>query len=240
MRPALGLLESGISQAQTARLTGIPRSTIRTWLARGPAKSAVVCPPCSLVEAATARPEYAYLLGLYLGDGSISSHPRGVYNLRVTLDLRYPGIIAECQAAMARVVPGRVGRAPAPGCVHVYSYSKHWPCLFPQHGPGPKHLRPIVLEPWQRELALGRHPELLLRGLIHSDGWRGTNVAVTPQGRYFYPRYLFSNRSDDIRRIFAEACAEVGVVCRQSNRWNLSVARREDVARLDQWIGPKQ
>ena len=28
---------------------------------------------------------------------------------------------------------------------------KHWPCLFPQHGPGRKHERPIVLEDWQRD-----------------------------------------------------------------------------------------
>ena len=63
---------------------------------------------------------------------------------------------------------------------------------------------------------------------------------MTPQGRYFYPRYQFSNRSDDIRNIFAEAGANVGVGCRQMNRWNLSVARKDDVARLDQWIGPKR
>ncbi len=124
--------------------------------------------------------------------------------------------------------------------MEVASYSRHWPCLFPQVGRGPKHKRPIVLEPWQRTAAVVKHPHELLRGLIHSDGWRGTNVAVTPRGRYFYPRYLFSNRSDDIRAIFSEACAEIGVKCRRSNQWNLSVARRNDVALLDQFIGPKR
>ena len=34
------------------------------------------------------------------------------------------------------------------GMTEVKSYSKHWPCLFPQHGPGRKHGRPIVLEEW--------------------------------------------------------------------------------------------
>ena len=29
------------------------------------------------------------------------------------------------------------------------STSKHWPCLFPQHGPGRKHTRKIELEQWQ-------------------------------------------------------------------------------------------
>jgi hypothetical protein len=31
----------------------------------------------------------------------------------------------------------------------IKSYSKHWPCLFPQRGPGPKHTRKIELEEWQ-------------------------------------------------------------------------------------------
>jgi hypothetical protein len=46
-----------------------------------------------------------YLLGLYLGDGCISAHPRGVYRLRITLDLRYPGIVEECEAALRAVLP---------------------------------------------------------------------------------------------------------------------------------------
>ena len=50
--------------------------------------------------------EYVYLLGLYLGDGCLSRHPRGVYKLRVVLDSRYPGIVAGCEAAMQAVLPG--------------------------------------------------------------------------------------------------------------------------------------
>lgn len=201
---------------------------------------APACSPCPHIARVSPLSEYAYLLGLYLGDGCISEHRRGVYRLRVTLDQRYPLIIAECTAAMAVVLPNRVSHVACTGCVQIGSWSKHWPCLFPQHGPGPKHLRPIELEPWQRECGINDHPELLLRGLIHSDGWRGTNVAVTRRGRYQYPRYLFTNRSEDIRAIFAEARAQLGVECRQSNQWNLSVARRRDVAYLDQFIGPKR
>ena len=40
----------------------------------------------------------------------------------------------------------------APGCVNVQSNWQHWPCLIPQHGPGRKHERPIVLEDWQRQI----------------------------------------------------------------------------------------
>jgi hypothetical protein len=239
---AKSLLADGLSLADVVRQLGIPRSTIRTWVTNqfaAPQRQPHPDGQCPHVERASANPTYAYLLGLYLGDGYIATHARGVYRLRVALDMRYPGIIAECHAAMAEVLPNRVLDVPLVGCAEVTSYSKHWTCLFPQHGTGPKHKRAILLEPWQRQIAIVQNPKRLLRGLIHSDGWRGLNVAVTSHGRYHYPRYQFSNRSDDIRAIFAEACAQVGVDCRPSNRWNLSVSRRRDVTRLDEFIGPK-
>ena len=118
-------------------------------------------------------PAYVYLLGLYLGDGSISHGPRSVYRLRITLDLAHPRIVDECEAAMREVVPrNRVHRLlrtgsyvdqPEPTHVDVSAYSKSWPCLFPQHGPGPKHGRRIELTDWQHALVL-RHPEAAASG----------------------------------------------------------------------------
>ena len=35
-------------------------------------------------------------------------------------------------------------------CISVYAYGLAWLDLFPQHGPGRKHERPIVLDDWQR------------------------------------------------------------------------------------------
>lgn len=241
---AARLLDAGLSQAEAARRTGIPRSTIRDWLRKGPAAvpmpAALPGSSCDHALDVVSEAAYAYLLGLYLGDGCISLQHRGVYRLRITLDTRYPGIIGECERAMAVVLPNRVSRVPRPGCTEVGSSSKHWPCLFPQHGAGPKHERRILLELWQEHVGLEKYPRLLLRGLVHSDGWRGDNVAVTPRGRYRYPRYLFSNRSDDVRAIFAAGCAQLGVIPRRANRWNLSVARKDDVALFDQFIGPKR
>ena len=190
---------------------------------------------CELVRAVPTAP-YAYLLGLYLGDGCLSKTAKGVYRLRIVLDQRYKSIIAECRAAMGTVIPRSVGVIQNRGCIAVNSYSKHWPCLFPQHGLGRKHLRPILLEPWQSRIALDEHPRRLLRGLIHSDGCRVLNRIGL---RYSYPRYMFSNRSADIRGIFTEACARVGIQARQCGRWQVSVAAGHDVALLDTFIGPK-
>jgi hypothetical protein len=112
-------------------------------------------------------------------------------------------------------------------------YSRALPCLFSQHGPWRKHERPIVLEDWQRGL-VAKHPELLLRGLIHSDGCRFVNT-----GRNWrHPRYSFSNQSDHIRAIFCDACDLVGVHWTTAPR-TVYVSRVRDVARLDEFIGPK-
>lgn len=128
------------------------------------------------------------------------------------------------------------------GCVNVTTSWKHWPCLFPQHGPGRKHDRPILLEPWQRQI-VEHYPGALLRGLFHSDGCRITNWTVRqlPTGpkRYEYPRYFFSNKSPDIIAICGWALDLLDIAWRLPRPNALSVARRDAVARLDQYVGPK-
>ena len=144
---------------------------------------------------------------------------------------------------MRRVKPGsRPHTRLVPGAVVSTVSWKHWPCLFPQHGPGRKHDRPIVLEDWQRDVVIA-HPADFLRGLFHSDGCRANNWATRMVGgekrRYDYPRWQFTNHSDDIRALCCWALDLVDVPWRRSGRWVVSVSRREAVARLDELIGPK-
>jgi hypothetical protein len=232
----LTLASEGLNQSEIARRTGIPRATVRDWVHGGaPQRHA---PPAWPANEALAGPrqEYSYLLGMYLGDGCLSQHPRGVHRLRIKLDAAYPGIVAECASAMGAVLPNRVGIQghPVERWKEVGAYSVHWAALFPQHGPGLKHRRSIELVDWQQRI-VDVHPRPFLRGLIHSDGTRGLNH-VNGKG---YPRYMFSNRSRDIQRLFCEACDRIGVRWTQSYKWSISVARRPDVARLDEFIGPK-
>jgi len=176
------------------------------------------------------------LLGFYLGDGCISAHSRGVYGLRITTDASYPGIIEECAGAMRAVMPQSrvlVQRLKT-NAVEIGSYSKAWPLLFPQHGPGRKHLRKIELAAWQWHI-VRRFPCEFLRGLIHSDGCRVLNHVNGKD----YPRYLFDQVSDDIRRLFCDAYELLGIEYTQSRWKTVSVARRGSVALLDSFIGPK-
>ena len=79
-----------------------------------------------------------------------------------------------------------------------------------------------------------------MRGLVHSDGCRSINPITAPSGKkYFYPRYEFTNVSDDIRGLFCSACERLGIEWKRTNHKNVSVNKRADVAFLDTFIGPK-
>jgi hypothetical protein len=254
----LALRAEGLGARRIARRTNLPLATVRDWLAgRIPNHSRIVdavstpvrsCERCGhdAHEFDQLPREYVYLLGLYLGDGCVSSHRRGVYRMRIFLDVRYPSIIDDCEDAMCAVVPmSKVHRLYRAGNysardhisnVEVSSFSKSWACLIPQHGAGKKHHRRIILADWQEAL-VDRWPDQLLRGLIHSDGCRFIN---TGRGGWSWPRYEFSNLSDDIKAIFCGACDRMNVHWTRAGNKTIYVSCKADVARLDEFIGPKR
>ncbi len=69
----------------------------------------------------------------------------------------------------------------------------------------------------------------------------GDQPCRRPRGKtYEYPRYFFSNESDDIQAIFTTALDRVGVPWRNNRGNSVSIARRAGVARMDQHVGPKR
>ena len=52
--------------------------------------------------------------------------------------------------------------------------------------------------------------------------------------------HTLSNVSPDIRGIFGRACDRLGIDWRPNNRFSVSVARRDSVALLDEFVGPKR
>ena len=246
----LKLKAAGYTDREVSRLTSVPVNTIRTWrnhrssrLRKRPTPRIELCTHCGgPAHDLSDLPikTYAYLLGVYLGDGCLTRNGSS-WQLRIYLDASYPGIIDEVCEAVYRVRLDRrpsVWPNPRSNCVTVQSTWRPWFCLFPQHGPGRKHNRTIALAHWQSNI-IDAAPGPFLRGLIHTDGWRGTN-RVHAKGRdYEYPRYQFSNRSDGIRHLFTDACDRLGVRWRPWTRYHVSVAKRESVAILDSFIGPK-
>ncbi|MFK0252890.1 transcriptional regulator [Streptomyces sp. NPDC090445] len=236
-RRALALVEQGRSLNSVSTETGISRSALRAWKIRiEPLSRMARTAECS---GPADQAAYVYLLGLYLGDGCISPHPRGGHHLRIACADAWPGLIELCRAAMAAVRPdNRVYILKRPGCVMVTSFGHHWTCLFPQHAPGKKHDRRIHLRPWQQAL-VDAHPWAFVRGLIHSDGCRITNWTVRNGKRYEYPRYFFTNKSADITALLTTTLDRLGVSWTRANRHNISVARKESVALTDLHVGPK-
>jgi hypothetical protein len=242
VQAAIDLFRDGTPVTEVAKRLGISRGTATRWKA---GQIPTPRPERPTHWRPSNRAEYSYLFGIYLGDGCVSRGPRGSTFLEVTLDIRQTRIARECAIAIASLLEVRVRHYEEPrmGRRRVVASSCFWPLVFPQHGPGRKHERPIVLEAWQREV-LDAHPGEFLRGLIHSDGCRTTNrfTVHLPKGgprEYAYIRYFFSNESADIRGLFCEYCDCLGIRWTQSNRRNISVAHRQSVALLDNFVGPK-
>ncbi|MFF3621723.1 helix-turn-helix domain-containing protein [Streptomyces sp. NPDC002467] len=246
---ALSLLRDGRQNSEVARHLNVPLGTIGYWKHMDRAKRGECpgahnpdCPRCD--GSALDEHAYAYLLALYLGDGHISHYSgHRVPNLMITCGDDWPGLMDATEKAMRLVFPfNKVCRVRKIGCHNVKVYSKHVECLFPQHGPGRKHDRRIVLEDWQQAI-VDTYPWEFIRGLIHSDGCRITNWTVRNGKRYEYPRYFFTNKSDDIRKLCTDTLTKVGVewtiTARGSDPYNVSVARKASVALMDEHVGPK-
>ena len=227
--------------ADIHRRLGLSRNTVGWWLYNPRAAHIKIdtrCPLCDRPSRAIDdQPAYAYLLGQYLGDGHLLTTQR-VPLLTVACDLRYTGLIHEVSHAMEACGAKTVGYQEREGRINVRAHWNHWPCLFPQHGPGVKHLRKIELVDWQQNI-VGEHPERFLRGLFHSDGCRCINRVVRNGKAYAYLRYTFVNESSDIMDLCRAALDSLDVSWRMSRPNQLSVARREAVARLDEFVGPK-
>lgn len=242
VKRALRLFERGCTPTEVARTCGIPRSTVREWHAgRALSRPRDHSSKCTLTHdlAEFDTRWYGYLLGLYLGDGHLSALDR-LPRLRITLDSRYTAIVRECVSAI-EAVSGRGARVhprPRSRCVDVSCYWKHWPCLIPQHGPGRKHLRPIILSIEQERIVMA-DPRPLLRGLIHSDGTRIIAVERKGSNVRYAPRYAFKNRSEDILHIFCRACSALEVHFTRPSATQIAIYRKASVARLDEFVGPK-
>jgi hypothetical protein len=230
-----------VSISAISRLTGVARGTIRRWRARN------FEPRSTTPIAWVPGQDYVYVLGLYLGDGSLALPGRcRTHTLDIACDAVYESILAEATRALESVFPPapvRSTRERNSRCLRLRITHAGVLSAFPQHGPGRKHERKIELVEWQRVLTY-KHPASFIRGLIHSDGARCINQVNTtlPSGRrahYEYVRYFFTNYSEDIRRIFCEHCDLLGIRWTQSNHRNISISHRDSTAILDRIVGPK-
>lgn len=243
---AMRLIAAGINDCEISRRIGIPRSTVREMRRPKYIRRLITetCPRCwRAAKPIRFTPEdYSELLGLYLGDGCISPGAR-TSRLRLAMDAKYPQVIADAKSLLERSFPvNPVGLVSAQGgtMFYVSVYCSHLGCLFPQHRPGKKHERRIVLESWQDQL-LQTAPWPFLRGCIRSDGC----AFINRTGPYEYLSYDFNNLSKDIVDLFAYACDLVGITDyrvtsgNSRGRWDVRINRRKSVAEMLEHVGLK-
>jgi len=239
---ALALIYAGVNDCEISRRLGIARTTVRDWRAPRYAPRTPItyetCPRCWRASKPTrfTAGDYSELLGLYLGDGCISATAR-TQRLRIVLDAAYPVIIEDTARLLERCFPSNpVSRISKDGgsCICVSVYSGHLRCLFPQAGPGKKHDRRIVMEPWQLAAIAGA-PWRFLRGCIRSDGC----AFINRTGPYEYLSYSFANLSSDILDLFEAVCESLGLRARRT-RTAVRINRREAVALMQEHVGLKQ
>lgn len=242
---ALDLRAAGLSYREIANRLGMSRFTVRDWAA-DPGQALAIqerskghCFVCRS-EPCPEPASYAYVLAQYLGDGHLATSAR-VPVLRIAACLDYPEIAYEMLLRinrLRRAPPSFVAISNSDRLTNVQSYWMHWPCLLPQHGPGPKHRRDVSLTDWQQRI-VDDQPWQLIRGLLHSDGCRCINKVVISGKSYSYPRWFFSNESRDILEIMGSTLDAVGVEWRYNRPNSISIARRASVALLDEHVGPK-
>jgi hypothetical protein len=124
------LFLAGGTVAEADRAVGLPYRTVWHWCNDRPeAKqqgTQLRCFRCrEAVDSPTDPGSYAYLLGLYLGDGHLVTTAR-IPVLRIYCADAWPGLIEACDVAMRAVLATKVQRVQKQGCVGVQSYGTHW------------------------------------------------------------------------------------------------------------------
>jgi hypothetical protein len=245
------LISQGKNQSQISKETGIHRKVIskivKEHFLEAYSKAKLFDPSKLTKEQEKA---YSYILGQYLGDGHISLMRKKVYRLTISGDIKYHNIIQEVKDKLSIILPknspnlafkktqGKVN------CVAIQVSSKKIKDMFPQHGKGPKHLRPIKLEPWQEDIVKA-FPKDFLRGLIHSDGSRYVTKTTAKEST----RYCFTNASTDIIALCCNVLQEMNIPYSLSKKairgmmkhhaYNVFIQKKSSVEFLETFIGPK-
>lgn len=204
VREILRLHNDGISQNKIHKILGFDRTTIRQILKDPEDYINKSIPEFDILN--IDRKVYAFVLGVYLGDGYIvKTHRQNVFKISIYCDAKYKNILEDISQSLEILFPNSKAmriRHTSDKCIAVYLYSSHLLKLFPQHGIGRKHERPIVLEDWQIDI-INEFNEDFLKGLIYTDG------CFYYSGKY--ERCNFTNKSMDIMNLCSESMKKLNI-----------------------------
>ena len=114
---------------------------------------------------------WAYVVGLALGDGNLSNPTGRAVRLRISCDTKYPNLINQISSALQRLLPqNKVGQIKKPrNCIDVYAYSNSLENLMGwKVGQGSKYKQRVRVP---KEIKQDKKLTIAcLRGLMQTDG----------------------------------------------------------------------
>lgn len=183
--------------------------------------------------------QYVYILGCYLGDGCINKLQR-TQKLRIFSGSAHPTIIDDqIHALKILFKDNKVSSIKRPN-YNMYTITVHNKYLdeyFPQHGPGKKHNRNILLTDWQTEL-VEEHTDCFIKGLIDTDGclFNTSNRIKEDGSKTDLPSYQFTNKSMDIINLYTSSLDRLGIhytkVHKKSGAVNVFTRDRKNVQKI--------
>lgn len=154
----------------------------------------------SLEDDKTFREHYSYILGLYLGDGTINVLKK-TCRLYIYCDIYQDKVINDCIRSLNYILNRKVGIVKTKKkMIKIGIHSKLLSYIFPQIGSGRKYERDVSLKDWQIKYIEWKY---VLIGLFHSDG------SLYKDGKYV--RFSFSNVSTDITDIMKNCLDNIGI-----------------------------
>lgn len=225
---------NGKNKYQIAKEYSIPRATLSGWIKNNGKKIRTSDKDISVIiqEIKNNKETYNYILGLYLGDGCISSHKMS-YKLRIAQDNKYPKSITDIENILKSFFPNNIFICKPKGCTVIGIYDKNLPLYFPQHDTGKKHDRPIILSDYQRENLDYLN---LMSGLWMSDG----SYYIAQKK---YECYNFTNKSTDIISLFEECLTNFSIAYRKRMKkdgvWIIEITKKSEVVKMKDIVGTK-
>lgn len=181
---------------------------------------------------------YAYLLGMYLGDGHITQgkgkkHAILVITQNLDDDIAINDIKRHMANIFSYVTPYVHKKKNANACDIRIGCNQNVLPLFPQHGRGAKHKRKIELTNWQKD-HIRKEPWAFIKGLLHSDGSKFYNKCNKTW------TWEFKNKSQDIIDIFKWACDLVDLYYTYGKKGSVCFYKKEYVSILNEKVGEKR
>lgn len=181
----------------------------------------------------------AYVIGVALGDGNLSSPNKRATRLRISCDKRYPRIAEEILASLRLLFPLNkvsVVKIPNQGSFDISVYSNKLNEIMPwKVGCGPKSKQLAHVPLWIR--CEKKYMSACLRGLIQTDG-----CMYTDRG---YQMVNFVNNVQDLAIDVRDMLQELGYrpsfnslqLKNGNTKYTVKISRKAEVPRLVQELG---